>query len=470
MQLLLKMLLLVVAAAGPHARAASPTSQDARGALKRAVAFFSSSVAVEGGYVWRYSADLTKREGEGKVALTTVWLQPPATPSVGEAYLDAHAWSGELLCLEAATQTARLLVRGQLHSGGWDAKIELDPEDRRRYAYRVDGTPTKRARNYSSLDDDKTQASLRFLMRADAALKFADARIHEAALFALRSLIAAQYPNGGWSQVFSGAANAKTPVVQAGYRADGAYANVKEYWWHYTLNDGLVEDVVDTLLLAHDLYGDAESLAAAKRAGEFLIRAQMPEPQPAWAQQYDREMKPAWARRFEPPSITGGESQDAIVALMTLYEATGEKRFLEPVDRALAYLKKSELPDGRLARFYQLKTNEPLYFNRNYELTHDDGDLPTHYDFKITSKVDKLRRRYENLLARPWKKSLDSSLPDRPSPEAVAQIIQVMDPRGAWVEAGSLRYWGKGDTTDRIIDPVTFARNIRVLARYTGLP
>ena len=49
---------------------------------------------------------------------------------------------------------------------------------------------------------------------------------------------------------------------------------------------------------------------------------------------------------------------------------------------ALAYLKKSLLPDGRLARFYELKTNKPLYFTKTYELTYDDSDMPTHYSFK----------------------------------------------------------------------------------------
>ena len=40
----------------------------------------------------------------------------------------------------------------------------------------------------------------------------------------------------------------------------------------------------------------------AERAGDFILAAQMPEPQPAWAQQYDAAMHPAWARKFEPAS------------------------------------------------------------------------------------------------------------------------------------------------------------------------
>src|SRR5690606_12204990 len=90
---------------------------------------------------------------------------------------------------------------------------------------------------------------------------------------------------------------------------------------------------------------------AAERAGGFILLAQMPEPQPAWAQQYDAQMHPAWARKFEPPSVTGGESQGVLRILLKLYSETGDKKYLEPFPRALDYLRRSRLSDGRLARF-----------------------------------------------------------------------------------------------------------------------
>ena len=79
----------------------------------------------------------------------------------------------------------------------------------------------------------------------------------------------------------------------------------------------------------------------------------MPDPQPAWAQQYNYDMHPIWARQFEPPAITGGESQDAIETLLKIYRATGDKKYLEPIPRALAYLKKvaaARRPAGPLLR------------------------------------------------------------------------------------------------------------------------
>ena len=42
----------------------------------------------------------------------------------------------------------------------------------------------------------------------------------------------------------------------------------------------------------------------ARRGGDCLRAAQLPEPQPGRAQHYDRELRPAWARKCEPPATT----------------------------------------------------------------------------------------------------------------------------------------------------------------------
>lgn len=110
-------------------------------------------------------------------------------------------------------------------------------------------------------------------------------------------------------------------------------------------------------------------------------------------------MEPTWARRFEPPSVSGGESYGVIRALIGLYIQTGEDRFLAPIEPALAWMRRSLLPDGRLARFYELETNRPLYFVRDsYELTYDDGDLPSHCAFKINgSRVNRVERTLDRI-------------------------------------------------------------------------
>ena len=463
---------LVLLSAATATAADAPTRGEAIDALRKAVTFFRGKVAVEGGYVWRYSADLSKREGEGKVGLTTVWVEPPGTPAVGEALIEAYELTGERLCRDAARDAVGALLRGQMHSGGWSDRVEFDPARRRRYAYRVDGKVRSKARNYSTLDDNKTQSALGFLLRYDRATDFADKPVHEAARYALDSLLKAQRPNGGWPQVYETPADAAThPVRPAGYRDNGEYPRIKAYWHHDTLNDNLIPDAIRTLLRAWRVYDDDRAYQAVLRAGDFLILAQMPDPQPGWAQQYDRDMCPAWARKFEPAAITGGESQQAMDVLLDLYELTGNRKYLAPLAKALPYYKRSLLSDGRLARFYELKTNKPLYFTRDYSLTYSDADMPTHYSFKVGSRLDRIEKRYRALSARPWRAPKPpATKASRPSAGAVRKVIDALDARGAWVDAGQLRYWGKADPTKRIIDPRTFIRNVRLLARYAQKP
>src|SRR5205085_10586702 len=108
--------------------AQAPSPDEAAGAMKKAVAFFREKVSAEGGYLWRYSEDLSLREGEEKATATQAWLQPPGTPAVGEAFLAAYERTKEKYLLDAAVETARALVKGQLHSGGWAEFMEFDPE------------------------------------------------------------------------------------------------------------------------------------------------------------------------------------------------------------------------------------------------------------------------------------------------------------------------------------------------------
>jgi hypothetical protein len=202
------------------------------------------------------------------------------------------------------------------------------------------------------------------------------------------------------------------------------------------------------------------------------LLAQMPEPQPAWAQQYNFEMQPVWARKFEPPAVSGGESQEVIESLMRIYVETGDKRYLEPIPRALDYLERSLLPDGRIARFYELKTNKPLYFTKDYRLTYSSDDMPTHYGFINRSSAGKLRANYEKLVmlsdkqleSRRQAKRDDSD--SRPTAAQVAQIVRTMDERGAWVDSGKLRYHKGLDHVNQVIRSETFIRNIGILSQY----
>ncbi len=465
----------------PKPRAALP-DRAALG-LRRGVDFFRREVAVHGTYLWQCSEDLSKREGEGVASATRGWVQPPGTPSVGMAFLTAYEATGDRFYLDAAVETARGLMRGQLLSGGWTYSIEFDLAQRKKIAYR-DGGGTA-GRNVTTLDDDTTQAALRFLMRIDQALTFQDARIHEAVQYALESLLKAQYPNGAWPQGYDRFPEpGKHPVQKAAYPESWprAWPGDGRYWLRYTLNDNALLTTIETVFEASRIYGQraqaaewanlaARCRAAAEKAGDFLLLAQMPEPQPAWAQQYDFEMHPAWARKFEPPAVTGGESQGVLRTLLELYRETGQTKYMEPIPRALAYLRRSRLPNGGLARFYELQTNKPLYFTSDYQLTYDGRDAPTHYAFEVPDATQAIERELDRLMdTRSDPAALQGrKKPARVNPPGIAEVeavLEAQDDRGRWIEGGGLRYHRPKDPAIRVIRSQTFSRNVEILSRY----
>jgi hypothetical protein len=434
----------------------------ARSALRKGVEFFRTEAAVNGTYLWQYSQDLSKREGEGKATKTQGWVQPPGTPAVGLALLEAFQATGDPYYLEAARETAHGLIRGQLNSGGWTYLIEFDPAARKRFTYREGGAAARNARNVTTLDDGTTQTALRFLKRFDQAAKGQDKTVREALEYTIDCLLKAQYPNGAWPQGYHEFPEPeKYKIKKAAYPSawPREWPGAGEYWLRYTLNDGALMSMIEVML---DM-GDARCKAAAERAGDFLVMAQMPEPQPAWAQQYDFEMHPAWARKFEPPSVSGGESQGALRALLLLYRETGERKYLEPIPQALEYLRRSRLPDGKLARFYELRTNKPLYFTKDYELTYDDSDPPQHYAFKVPDDTEQIRREYERL--KTDRKPASPKPPGNLDPQA-KRIIAAQDARGRWVESGRLRHHGPNDPETNVIRTATFIRNVETLSRY----
>ncbi len=446
--------------------------------MHRAVDFFRQQCAAEGGYVYQWSDDLSRREGEGKVGRTTAWIQPPATPSVGDAYLQAYHLTGDPQLIEAAKETAAALLRGQLRSGGWDNRIEFAPEDRRRYAYRVDDTAGDKLRNTTTFDDDKSQSVIRFLMRLDQELNFEDQAIHEATLYALDGMLKSQYPSGAWPQRYAEFPDpAEYPVLKASIPDQWPREfSGEKYAAYYTLNDNTLADLIVTALDAWQIYGDEKYLKAAERGGDFLLLAQLPEPQPGWAQQYNRQMHPAWARKFEPPAVTGGESQGVMRTLILLYRRTAAhsenaQRFLEPIPRAIRYYRSLLLEDGNLARFYELGTDRPLFLTKDYKLSYSPNDLPTHYAFIVGSKLDRIEAEWKKVRSTPVEKLWSPRRVQPPSAsrslgKRAGEIIDSLDDRGAWVQQGQLRYHGQDDPTDRAIRSATFIDRLETLAQW----
>ncbi|MEA3224666.1 MAG: pectate lyase, partial [Planctomycetota bacterium] len=277
-----------------------------------------------------------------------------------------------------------------------------------------------------------------------------------------------------WPQRFTDAPDpAKFPVKKACYPESWSWTfPERDYKSFYTFNDNTIADTIETMLEASEIYGKAEYRVAAEKAGDFIILAQMPELQPAWAQQYNAQMQPAWARKFEPPAVTGGESQGVMRILLTLYRATGKEKYLEPLPRAIEYLRRSRLADGRLARFYELKTNKPLYLTRgDYKVTYSDADMPTHYSFKQSDGIESIAQEYERLRAMDpakLKQPRKATAPrmSRALATRAKAVIDRLDEQGRWVESGKMRDDAEDAPVRRVIDCRTFISNVRVLSAY----
>jgi hypothetical protein len=232
------------------------------------------------------------------------------------------------------------------------------------------------------------------------------------------------------------------------------------------------------MLLAHEIYGEDRFFESAKRGGDFLILAQMPAPQPAWAQQYNFAMQPVWARVFEPPSVSGGESQAVMFILIDLARVTGDTRYLDPIPRAIEYLRSSILPNGNLARFYELRTNKPLFINLDYRVTYRSDSVITHYGLFSRPQLDAIARSYEEA-----KRELTTTAGPRPTwnhramdrrerrgsaPVSPRSIIAALDARGAWVEPGTIRIGPKERAPQPVIESRTFIANLLALSSHAG--
>jgi hypothetical protein len=484
----------------------SASPEEVSQALSKAVAFYHAKAASHGGYVYRYSADFKLREAEGSPGPDTIWIQPPGTPAVGMAFLDAYEATKDEACLKAAVDAAHAVSRTQLTSGGWDYSGHFDARSREKMLYRrdIEGRLIERKKfpqseagwhiwrqrqhkdtNYSTVDDDVTQAATRLLVRMDHALGGKDEEIHEAADYALNAIMNAQYPAGGWSASFdtwpaTPPPADRYPVKPANYPADWPRKWPKDFTGCYVLNDNTHATLMSTLLLAWQLRQDEQYLAAARRAGDFLITAQMPDPQPAWAQQYNADMQPVWSRAFEPSSVSGRESQAVMWALLKLAAATQDKKYLPPVAKALAYLRKSLLPGNRLARFYELQTNKPLYFERGeggkgFELTYSDKKASSNYGWVWDSELDaieaagrKIFRDEPVVFPRTEKERWSSP----PTDKDIASILTEQKTDGSWTETkderGTMRDANgkKTDPKGGIIHSDTFVQNARALSTW----
>lgn len=448
--------LLLVCLALPAAAQERPDPAAVKSALRRATDYLTS-IFTEGGYLWWYSPDFKERRGEEVATDTQIWVQSPGTPAVGNAFLRAYEATQDEVHLRAALAAAKALVHGQLESGGWTYVIEFDPKLRPQWAYRVDAARDavdfKSRKNTTTFDDNNTQGVLQFLMRfLDVATNLPPEELKpvRAALdFGLARMVDAQYPVGAWPQRFTGQTYdpAKHPIRAASIQSNWPRQWPRaDYGGFYTLNDNTQSDCIRTMLQAHRHTGADRFLAAARRGGEFLVRAQLPEPQPAWAQQYNHQMEPAWARAFEPPAVCAGESSGVVRTLGQLYLETGEQKFLQPIPAFIAWAQRSQIAPNRWARLYELGTNKPIYGDRDgeihYTLAEISAERQRGYSWEGSYDLPDTIRWFERLQVEGREKMQAAeqhrNVPSRPSASEVAAILNRQNAAGHWGTAAGI--------------------------------
>jgi PelA/Pel-15E family pectate lyase len=229
----------------------------------------------------------------------------------------------------------------------------------------------------ATIDNGATTMQLDFLARVIGSGR--DTGKHKAAfLGGLDYLLDAQYENGGWPQYFP---------LRKGYHS------------RITFNDNAMIGVLAFLgeiAKGGEAYGFVDggrrerSRAAVERGIDCILRTQIRQDgkPTAWCAQHDENtLKPAWARNYEPPSLSGSESVGIVRFLMGIEKPSpdiiaaveGAVHWFESVGVRGLRIDGSPGADGKpdrravsdsnapvlWARFYEIGTNRPMFMGRD---------------------------------------------------------------------------------------------------------
>lgn len=226
-----------------------------------------------------------------------------------------------------ARHIADVIVSFQTPAGGWSKNQD------REGALRLPGQPWASDNNskylsendfdaardpkwgyVGTLDNGATITEMRFLAKVAAQAPGKDGEAYrQSFLKGVRYLLAAQFPNGGWPQVW--------PL-------EGGYHDA------VTFNDNAVSEAASLLTEVFEAKPDfafvpadlrAKAGAAAKHGREVIVAAQIRvNGKPTiWGQQADAlTLEPVAGRNFEPPALSTGESADLLMYLMSLPDPT----------------------------------------------------------------------------------------------------------------------------------------------------
>ena len=373
-------------------------------AMKKATTYMVEEVSKNGGYLWYYLPDFSRRWGEMEAYETMIWVQPPGTTSMGHLFLDAYEVTGDEYYYNAAERVARALIWGQLNCGGWNYIIDFAGDRSLKKWYDTIGKNGWRLEEFqhyygnATFDDDVSSDAARFLLRIY--LEKFDQTYKYPLDKAINFIIESQYPIGGWPQRY--------PL-----RYDYSHHGKPDYTSYYTFNDDVVWENVNFLIQCYVTLGEKRFLDPILRGMNFYLITQQGAPQAGWAQQYTMDLKPAGARTYEPNGLLPGYTASHVRLLLRFYRMTGETRFLARIPEALEWLENCKLPssmtdNGRYTHptFVEISTDRPLFVHRKgsnvvhgyYYVDYNDDKLLRHYGGKTRIDIIQLRKEYEEVV------------------------------------------------------------------------
>ena len=138
------------------------------------------------------------------------------------------------------------------------------------------------------------------------------------------------------------------------------------------------------------------------------------------------------------------------------------------------------LPGNQLARFYELNTNKPLYFERGaggkgFELTYSDKKASSNYGWVWDSELDALQATGSQV-ARGEKVTFPRTEKERwsspPTDADIATILSEQKPNGSWTatdgERGIMRDASgkKTKPAGGVIYSLDFVQNVKALSTW----
>ena len=228
------------------------------------------------------------------------------------------------------------------------------------------------SKGQGTFDDDATTSQMWFLARAYNATR--DPRYREGFLRGADYILKAQYPSGGWPQVY--------PVS----------SNQRNYHNYVTYNDGAIVHLMEIInAITNDSrfeFVDAKRVAALRAAFErgldYILKSQIRVKGrlTAWCQQHDPvTYEPRPGRSYEHVSLVSAESAGILSFLVSLPHKTPATE--QAIEAGVAWLREVKIDGYRRdnvnglqalvadhqahvwARFYEIGTNRPIFSDRD---------------------------------------------------------------------------------------------------------